>query len=89
MALRYATIRAAGNLSVAPTDGSAQLWTVNVNTGAASATLSIYDGTSASGTLIAVVDCENPGSYGYGVLCPNGIFAVLADGDADVTIGYQ
>lgn len=85
---RYKRIAAIGNLPVAPANGSSVLWTVNVNTGAVSAVLTIYDGTSASGTVVAVIDAASKGSWTYGVLCDDGIFAVLSGGNADVTIGH-
>lgn len=85
----YKRIASTGNLACAPSGGHAFLGTVNVNTGAASATFSIYDGTSASGTLIAVIDASSKSSHYYGVRCPNGIFCVLAAGNADVTVGVE
>lgn len=87
--LYYKTIRATGNLPVAPAGGAAELWTVNVNAGAAAATLSIYDGIDATGTKIATVDATTKSSQTFGVRCPNGIFAVLAGGNADCTIGHS
>ena len=84
----YAHIAAAGNLSVAPDNGGAVLGAVNINTGAANATFTIYDGTSASGTVVAVLDASTKTCHFFGVNCPNGIFCVLAVGNADVTVSY-
>lgn len=62
--------------------------TVNVNTGAANATLTVHDGTSASGVVVAIIDASTKSSHFYGFECKNGIFCVLAVGNADVTVGY-
>lgn len=88
MALRSASISTAGNLSVAP--GAGELWSVNINTGAAGAVLKIYNNTSAvAGDLIATIDASATACFWYGIYCPKGIFAVLSVGNADVTIGYR
>jgi len=89
MALRSYSITATGNLPVQPA-GSGELWSVNVNTGAASAVLKIYNNTSAvAADIIATIDASATGSFWYGVLCPKGIFAVLSGGNADITIGAR
>lgn len=69
--------------------GGAELGTVNINTGAASAVLTLYNGTSGSGTVVAVVDASTKSSHAFVVLCENGIYYDLAGGNADVTIGFQ
>lgn len=86
--LRHASISATGTLSVAT--GGGQLWSINVNTGAPSAVLRIYDEVSAvAAALIATIDCSAANSWWYGCLMPKGITAVLSGGNADVTIGYR
>lgn len=85
--LRYATIRSATTKVIARAGGTT-IWTVNVNTGASGAILTIYNGTSASGDLVATVDASAVVSLAYGVYCPEGIFIELAGGAADITIGY-
>lgn len=80
-----AVLAAAGSLLVQT--GNCTLWTINVNTPAPGATLTVYDNTSAAGTSWEI-DCSTPGSYAYGVRMRTGIFVVMAGGDADVTIGY-
>lgn len=74
---------------MAAANGAAILWTVNVNTGAPSATFTVYDGTSASGDVVAIIDASTKSSHAYMRLCHQGIFCVLAGGNADVTVGYQ
>lgn len=87
VALTYTHLSAQGNASVALADGGARLFTVNVNTGATSAVLTIYNGTDANGDVVAVIDASAAGSFFYGVKCNDGIYAALSGGDADVTIG--
>jgi hypothetical protein len=84
MSYRYFHIASAGNLPVA--SGPSELGIVNVNAGAASAVLTVYDNTAGSGTVVAVVDASVEGSYGYGVYCSRGIYAVLSGGNADCTV---
>lgn len=67
---------------------NATLDKVVVNTKAASAVLTIYDGTSTTGTKVATLDCASlsPASVSYGIRCHNGVYAVMTGGNADVTI---
>ena len=58
--------------------------------GASSNTLSIYNGLSSSGDLIAVIDTTIVGNKEYDVACDAGICAIMATGTAaDVTISYD
>ena len=70
--------------------GDAVLAYVNVNTAAASAVLTIYDGQSTTGTKVAAIDCSSSTGrqFTYMIRCPNGIYAVLTGGNADVTVTY-
>ena len=81
-------ISTATTMLVAPANGGSTLWTVNVNTGAAGAVLTIYRGTDATGTVIAVIDASTKSSHTYGVLCDEGIFVEQTVGAADITIGH-
>lgn len=74
---------------VAEAGGSAILWTVNVNTGAPSATVTVYDGEDANGNIVAIIDATTKSSHAYMRKCNAGIYVVLAGGNADVTVGYQ
>lgn len=76
-------------VSLGRVSGPGTLWTVNVNTGATGAVLTIYDAESATGSPVAVVDASAPISRAYGVYCSTGIFVDLATANADVTIGYM
>lgn len=66
---------------------SSELGTVNVNTGAGSAILTIYNSAAGSGDIVAVIDATTKSSHAFVVYCAAGITAVLAGGNADVTIG--
>lgn len=83
---QYASISATGNLSVGPKGTT--LVGVTVNTGAASAVLTIYDNTAGSGTKIATIDASATGNFSYFVRCKTGCYAVLSGGNADVTVIY-
>lgn len=68
---------------------AAALGSVIVNTGAASATLTVYNNTASSGDIVAIIDCSNTATgvqRQYDVLCPQGITVVMAGGNADVTV---
>lgn len=79
-------LSAAGSFTLT---GPTTLWTVNVNTGAPSATLTIYNNTSATGDVKAVIDASTKSSHAYGIFSHIGLHVVLAGGNADVTIGYE
>lgn len=63
------------------------LWTVNINTGASSAVLTLRNGT-VGGSIIAVIDATTKSSHAFGTLHKTGIYYDLSGGNADVTIGY-
>lgn len=86
MRLQAKTIVAAGNLAIAT--GVATLGTVNINTGATSAVLVIYDNTSGAGTKLATIDASSKSSHVFGIRSQTGLYAVLSGGNADVTIGW-
>lgn len=84
---RAFNIAAAGTLSVGGVDSAAQVWAVNVNTGAASAVATCYDGTAASGRKLGTIDASARGSYWWGgAVCKDGFTLVLAGGNADITV---
>lgn len=67
--------------------GSAKLHRVVVNDPGA-VTLTIFENNVASGTTVAVLDCNNPGTYTYMVDLTNGLTVQLS-GTADVTVVFQ
>lgn len=86
--LRYKRIASTGTGVITGANSNAELWSININTGASSAIFKVYDGTSASGTLVATIDASTKSSHAYGVICNGGIFYDLSGGNADVTVGY-
>lgn len=67
---------------------AAVLGSVIVNTGAASAVVTLYNSSTGSGDVIGVIDTAaatgNPRVYNC--WCPLGLTAVMAGGNADITI---
>ena len=82
---RYAHLT--GAITTISRSGPAKLHRITVNDPGAT-TLTVYDNGTASGTVIAVLDCNNPGTYEYGLNLVGGLTVVLA-GTADVTVVYQ
>lgn len=78
-------LAAPGNGTLGGPGSGANLISVNVNTSAASAvlTLKVKD---TNGATIAIIDASAKGSYQYGCCVPSGIFCSMAGGSADVTI---
>lgn len=83
-------IAATGNLGpIGGTGTGANLHRINVNTAAASAVVTVYDGQSASAPAVkkATIDASAKGFYDFaGAWFKNGIFCVLSGGNADVTV---
>lgn len=91
MACSYLRLTAAGNLTRNGVGGATELVAVNVNTAASAAgSVTILDGTTSTGTSVAVIDTSAKGSYFYdGIRLVNGLYAVFAGTAADVTISYR
>lgn len=70
--------------------GSGTLLSVVVNTGGASSTLTLYDGTSTSGKKLATMATATSAvSLPYNLKFSTGLFAVTANGTAaDITVVY-
>ena len=76
-------------VGVAITTQPCQLYAVTINSkGATANILTLYDGTSTGGTVIAVIDTTaNVGTLFYKLECRTALFVALATGTAaDVTI---
>ncbi len=67
---------------------SAVLGSVIINTKAASAVVTVYDSSSGSGNIIAIIDAsvETGNPREFNVTCPAGLTVVMAGGNADITI---
>ncbi len=90
-AYNYAHLTAAGNYALSPNSCVLHSITVNNNT-ATAGTMSVYDGTSASGTPVAIINFA--GSFFstglYDVICRQGISVVVSaiTGTLDVTVSF-
>lgn len=89
MAFQSARLTSVAGILIAGANGATVLHTVNINTGATSARLDIYDGTSTAGNLKASIDATSKSSHYFGIVCQNGLYANLVGGAADVTVGYS
>jgi hypothetical protein len=79
-------IAATGTLVCAA--GPCELGIININKGATSAVLTVYDNTTGSGTVIATIDAAAANSFVYGRRCSTGLTVVLSGGNADVTVCF-
>lgn len=65
----------------------ARLWAIVVGTAAASAVVTVYNGTSTSDPVMATIDAAAAKDvYFLGVRCPAGLFVKLTAGNAKVTV---
>lgn len=89
--MRPVKLSAAANYGPYGGNGSfAKLGNVEVTTSAASAVVTIYDGQSATGVVIAIIDASAKGHFQFNCLCKNGIFAVMSgSSSAQVTLTYE
>lgn len=66
---------------------NAQLWGITINTGAASAVVTVYNGTATTDPVVATVVGTAAFTANYwGARFPNGLFVKLTGGAADVTV---
>ncbi len=84
----YAHIAAAGTTTVKAAPGV--LGSVVVNkAGDAAATVTVYDNTAGSGTVVAVIDASAKGAYAFNAALATGLTVVVASTTApDVTVTY-
>lgn len=74
--------------SLGNSTAGAYLYAVNVNTKAASAVVTVYNGTSTSDPVVAVIDAATA-AIDHDFHClrlPKGCFVKLTAGNADVTV---
>lgn len=83
-ALRYEHLTASS--TAINRDGVSRLLRVVVNDPAA-VSLTIYEAATAAGQVVGVVDCNNAGTFEYGITLSG--LTVNLDGIADVTVIYQ
>lgn len=83
---------AAGGAVVSPNPGAILIRVVINTVGSASNQLTIYDGQSTSGKVVAVVNTTNNAipALEYGIVAPGGLWYTLLTGTAaDLTFVYQ
>jgi hypothetical protein len=85
---RRSTIRTVSSKIVAPANVGATILIANVYTGAAGAILKIYEGTDATGELIATIDASSKSSHAILQEMSSGIFVDLSVAAADCAITY-
>ena len=64
-----------------------ELMGITINKGVASATITVYDNTAASGNKIATIAADNPGNFFYGTRCKTGL-TIVTSGATDITVAY-
>lgn len=82
----YTNLTGAGSTQVKA--GIGWLGGVTVNTGVASATVTVYDSLTATGTKIATISAAAPVSLPFGVRFSTGLFVVVT-GAPDITISFS
>lgn len=88
----YAKNNLLANATTQVKTGSGVLHTLCINTkGAASNTVTVYDNTASSGTIIATIDTTiAPGCYAYDAAFGTGLRIVIATGTAaDLTVTWR
>ena len=88
-ALNYSHLSANGTTTLK--SGAGWLHTIIINTkGASGNTVTVYDNTSASGTILAVIDpTQNLATLEFDAAFQTGLTIVLATGTAaDITVSY-
>lgn len=68
--------------------GIGSLGGVAIGTGAAGASITLYDGTSSAGTLIGVIGAAAPGTATFGVQFNSGLYVVVAGGSPNAVVSY-
>jgi len=89
MKIRHKHVNSVSSGLIVGANGSCELWTVNINNGASGAVLTIYDGISTAGDVVAMIDASSKSSHSYLAYCNKGLFFDLATANADVTICYS
>ena len=90
--LHVNALTAAGGAVISPNPGAVLMRVVINTTGATSNQLTIYDGQSISGKVIAVVNTTNTAipALEYSLVAPGGLwYTLLAGTAADLTVVYQ
>lgn len=89
---RLKNIAATGNLGpIGGTGSGCVVKSITVNKSGTSATFTIYDGQSASGTVMGVIDAGSARQIIFpgGAWFKNGFFGVLGTANADINVEYE
>ncbi len=77
-------------LSVGASGSGAYLHRVDVGTGVATAVVTVYEGSSTSGTVIATIDAATKSNHNYGgIYLSGGMFVKLTTAAASVTVVFS
>ena len=90
---QYAHLTTAANYLVKgnATSGAASpglLHGIVVGTGTSSGVITIYDGISAAGAVIGVINAAAPGNYSFNVWFNIGLFVVVSGATIDATVSF-
>lgn len=79
---------AVGDKVCAAANGGAILHSIVINKPVATAVVTVYNGTSTTGTKIATIDASQTavGTLTYDALCQAGIYVVMTVAAADITV---
>lgn len=83
---------ATANDTVTTNGQGATLEAINVGTAAASSVVTVYNGTTTSDPVVAVIDSSAINCFQFGddgIFLPKGLFVKLTAGNAKVTVTYD
>ena len=83
----YQSMVAQATLVVA--NAEAVLGNINICGPTASSVVTVYDGLTAGGGLIAVIDASVTMSYTFDVLCSDGITIVMSGANSDISVSWR
>jgi hypothetical protein len=87
MAVIGALATANDTFALGDAKSEAHLLRINVSTAAASAVVTVYHGTSTSGTVMDTIDASSKGTSHYDhARFPNGLFVKLTGGNAKCSV---
>jgi len=80
---------AVAGTTIAPAGSAVRLIGVAVTTAVATSVITIYKGTSTSGTVLAVIDGNVPNTYDFeGIVCNEGLYVDVTVAAAKATVIY-
>ncbi len=73
-------------------NGGGYLYSITFNKPVATSVITLYDGTSTSGTVIGTITVPSspqPSTLSYNIAFNTGLFVVVATAASDITISYE